>query len=146
MELDKIKRLAAQILKSGENKVWINPEEAEKAKEAMTKEDVRALIKEGIIKKRKDNAQSRGRARKLSEKKSKGRKKGKGKRKGTKKARVEKKKAWMGKVRAQRKTLKKYKKELDTSVYRKAYSRITGGFFRGKKHVESFIGKGEEKK
>ena len=49
MKLTQIKRIASQILKTGETKIWINPNKTSQAKEAMTKEDVRNLIKEKII-------------------------------------------------------------------------------------------------
>jgi large subunit ribosomal protein L19e len=99
MQLNKIRRMAAEILKVGKTKIVFSEKDREKIAESMTKEDVRQLIKDGLVKKRKDNYQSRARARKLKEKKIKGRKRGKGKRKGTIKARTNKKKAWMKKVR-----------------------------------------------
>ena len=77
----------------------------------MTKEDVRALVKEGAIKKKQVNSQSKGRARILKLKKKKGRKSGRGKKKGTKKARSEKKPTWMKNVRAQRKKLKELREK-----------------------------------
>jgi large subunit ribosomal protein L19e len=143
MNLNQIKKMAARILKTGESKIWINPEKTKEAKEAMTKEDVRGLIKEKIVLKRKDNAQSRGRARILKEKKKKGRKKGKGKKTGTKKARTEKKKTWMKNVRAQRKTLKKMKEEgTETEIsHRQIYKRIKGGYFKGKKYIQALAKK-----
>ncbi|MBN2127043.1 MAG: 50S ribosomal protein L19e [Candidatus Diapherotrites archaeon] len=147
MNLTQIKRIAAQILKVGETKIWINPEKTKEAKEAMTKEDVRGLIKEKIVLKRKENLQSRGAARILKEKKKKGRKKGKGKKTGTKKARAKKKESWMKNVRAQRKTLKKMKEEgIKTEIpYREIYNRIKGGYFKGKKYI-SALEKGGKKK
>ncbi len=143
MKLTQIKRIASQLLKTGENKIWINPEKTSQVKEAMTKEDVRGLIKEKIILKKKTNAQSRGKARVLQEKKKKGRKKGRGKRTGTKKARTNKKKKWIRNVRAQRKTLKKIKKEgKETETpYRTIYNRIKGGYYKGKKYVEALVKK-----
>ena len=44
-----VKRMAADLLKCGVTKVWIDPEKVEEAKKAITKEDVRRLIKTGII-------------------------------------------------------------------------------------------------
>ena len=73
MDLDKIKKIAARTMKVGVNRVWINPEETENVSEAMTKDDIRELIKDGAIKKRKIQGQSRARARVLAEKKKKGR-------------------------------------------------------------------------
>lgn len=146
MELNKIRRMAAQILKVGKNKLWLNPDERDKIKESMTKEDVRALIKDGLIKIKKEKGQSKARARKLKEKKKKGRKGGYGKRKGRKKARARKKKSWVSGVRAQRKKLKELKnKGVKLSIqYRKAYNMIKGNYFKGKKYVEALAKEAEK--
>jgi large subunit ribosomal protein L19e len=141
MDLNKVRRMAAQVLKVGENKVRFDPLQLDKAREAMTKEDVRSLIKEGVIKKKKSNEQSRARARKLHEKKKKGRKKGSGKRKGSAKAREKQEKSWMKNVRAQRKKLKELKKKgkVRKGLYQKTYKMIKGNYFKGKKYVEAFV-------
>lgn len=142
MRIDKIRGIAGEILNVGKNRVWISPEQSQKAVTAMTKQDVLALIEEGAIKKKKENFHSRGRARILSEKKKKGRKRGKGKRRGTKKARMEKKKNWMKNVRAQRQKLKELKLSkpaVKEFGYSKLYRMIKGNYFRGKKYLESFV-------
>ena len=143
MQQEKVKKMAAQILKCGVNTIWLDPEQGERVKTVMTKEDVRALIEEKIIKKKQVNSQSRGRARILKEKRKKGRKRGKGKRKGTKKARSEKKPTWMKNVRSQRRTLKEMRKENPEGVekigYRTLYKRIKGGYFKGKKYLKAAI-------
>ncbi len=146
MKVDKIKRLASDLLKCGKNKVWFDPENVDKIQEAITKEDVRALIKEGIIRERNDNEQSRGRARVLKGKKAKGRKRGFGKRGGTKKARGEKHKRWIANIRSQRKKLtelrEKHPKEVSKIGYTKLYKKVKGGFFKGKKYIEALVKKG----
>ena len=140
MQIKRAKEIAAKLLKVGESKIWVNPEEGEKIKEAMTKEDVRALIGDRIIKKKKINEHSRGRARTLQKQKKKGRKKGAGKRKGKNTARTNPKKKWMSNVRSQRKKLSELKEEAKKSgIYSTAYKRIRGSFFRGRKHLEEFI-------
>ncbi len=146
MQLDKIRRMAADILKVGKNRVWINQDEREKIMESMTKEDIRALIKDGLIKKKRKKELSRARARKLHEKKKKGRKKGPGKRVGSKKARMKEKKKWAKAVRAQRKKLRQLrkKKEKLKLPYGKLYKMIKGDYFRGKKYLETFA-KGTKK-
>ena len=141
MDDKQARRMAAEILKVGKTKVYINPEERAKIKEAMTKEDLRQLIKDRVIKKRQDNLQSRSRARILLEKKRKGRKKGQGKRTGKKNARAKRKENWIKNVRAQRRTLKEMK---DSGVAlkkpaRKIYLMIKGGFFKGKKYVQALV-------
>lgn len=137
----KARRMAAQILKVGKSKIWVNPGQKNRFKEAMTKEDIRALIKERIIRKRHENQQSRARARKLAEKKKKGRKRGKGKRKGTKKTRVDRKGQWVKNVRAQRKMLRELKKKgvKFRAPARKVYLLISGNYFRGKNYVKQLV-------
>ncbi len=145
MQLNKIRRMAAEIMKVGKTKIVFSEKDRERIAESMTKEDVRALIKEGIVKKRKDKHQSKGRARKLKEKKTKGRKRGKGKRKGKKTARTKKKKEWMKKVRAQRKKLKELKGKIkEKGEYGRMYKMIKGNYFKGKKYVETMV-KGDKK-
>lgn len=143
MQREKVRKMAAGILKVGQNRVWLDPKQDDKIKAVMTKEDVRALVNEGVIRKRKQDSQSRGRARILSKKRKKGRKRGKGKRKGTKKARSEKKPSWMKNVRSQRKMLKQLRKEKPAAVekigYRRLYKRIKGGYFKGKKYLKAAV-------
>ncbi len=148
MKLEKAKVLAAQIMKTGVTKIYLDPTKSAKIKEAMTKDDVRGLIAERVVKKRQDNYQSKGKARILKEKKQKGRKRGKGKRKGSKKTRTEKKKTWISKVRAQRRTLKELKTSNPSAVKEKGYSniyrKIKGNYFKGKKYLKEYIEGGKK--
>lgn len=45
------RRIAAELLKCGENRVWIDPEKVDEVASAITREDIRRLIKEGVIRK-----------------------------------------------------------------------------------------------
>lgn len=143
MQEERVRKIAAALLKCGNDRVWMDPEQQDKVKSAMTKEDVRGLIKDKVIRRRKQNFKSRGHARILHEKRKKGRKRGKGKRKGSKKARSEKKKSWMKNVRSQRRTLKKLKKEKPKEVaklgYRRLYRMVKGRYFKGKKYLEAAV-------
>lgn len=142
MDAKKLKRLAAGIFGVGEKKIVISENVGERMGEAITKDDVRQLIKDGLVGKRSANEQSRGRIRMLKAKRKKGRKRGRGKRRGTKKARIDMKKKWLVGVRAQRKRLKELRKEkakLKIS-YRQAYNRVKGGFFKEKKQLDTLIG------
>ncbi len=146
MNYEKAKRLAAEILKVGLTKIWVSPDARQRIKESMTKDDVRALIKEKLITKRKEQGHSRGSARILKIKKEKGRKRGKGKRTGTKKARKGNKEHWMKNVRAQRKMLKELKKsgaKLKEDP-RKIYLKIKGNFFKGKKQLLAMVEEGKK--
>ena len=137
----KARRMAGRILKVGQTKIWISPEHKDRVAQAMTKEDVRGLIKERAIAKRRDMQHSRGSARVLMVKKSKGRKKGKGKRQGTKKTRMNTKERWITNVRAQRSTLRELKKSgIKFAVpARKVYMLINGNYFKGKKYIKQFV-------
>ena len=143
MDLRKAKELAARLMKVGVTKIYIDPTNIKKVDEAMTKDDIRGLIAERIVKKRQDNYQSKGKARILAEKKKKGRKRGTGKRKGTKKTRNEKKHTWIVKVRAQRRTLKEIKERNPNAVKEKGYSniyrKIKGNYFKGKKYLQEYV-------
>ncbi|MFH1390697.1 MAG: 50S ribosomal protein L19e [Candidatus Diapherotrites archaeon] len=146
MDNKKAKTITAALLKIGKTKVYISPSEGQKVKEAMTKEDVRILIKDGVIKKRKDNLQSKSKARVLKAKKKKGRKKGHGKRTGKKNARSNKKEKWIKNVRAQRRVLKEMKEsgvKLKKPA-RQIYLMIKGGYFKGKKYVQAMVGEAKK--
>ena len=93
--LTKQRRLAADILKVGVERVWIDPEAAEEVSSAITREDIRKLIEEGIIKRKQKKGVSRGRARERARKRKLGRRRGHGSRKGTKYARLPRKRQWI---------------------------------------------------
>jgi large subunit ribosomal protein L19e len=141
MNLRNQKRLASQVSKKGLSKVKLDPLRAEDIKTAITKADIKSLIKEGAIKVINKVGVSRARARKKHEQKRKGRQKGHGKRKGTAKARTPKKRAWINKIRPQRELLKTLRdsKKISTSTYRNLYGRSKGGFFRSRKHLLQYM-------
>ncbi|MBI4045101.1 MAG: 50S ribosomal protein L19e [Candidatus Diapherotrites archaeon] len=138
----KARKVAARLLKCGESKVWIDPAQATRVKEAITKEDVRAMIAERIIKKRRDE----GKTNPVGAGRKKRGKTGPGKKRGTAKARSQERKKWIKNVRAQRKKLAELRgKKVKFRVpYRKVYRMVKGGFFKGKKYVEAFVA-GEKK-
>lgn len=121
-----IKKLASDILDVGKSKLRINPERIGKAEEALTREDVRALIKDKIIYVKRKPGFKR-----IIKKK----KRGQGARRGTKNARKPGKEKWMANVRAQRKYLAQLvaNGNLNRTNKRKVYLRIKGGSFKGKK-------------
>jgi large subunit ribosomal protein L19e len=149
MKGEKAKRIAAEILNTARKKIWISPEEIEALKDAITKDDVRELIKDGTIKKSNVPSQSRSRARVKKAKKAKGRMHGHGRRRGTKKTRTGKKKVWIQKVRSQRKTLVELRKTDSEAVekigYRKLYSLVKGNYFKGKRYLDQFVKEGAKK-
>ncbi|MFB6213537.1 MAG: 50S ribosomal protein L19e, partial [Candidatus Nanohaloarchaea archaeon] len=110
-DLKSQKRMAAEVLDVGKNRVWIDPDETEKVEEAITRQDIRNLVESGTIQKKDEKGNSRGRARENRNQKVKGRRKGHGSRKGKKTARKDSKQEWMEKIRAIRKRLKEMRDE-----------------------------------
>lgn len=128
-------------MKCSPKKVVFDQAKLEEIKEAITKADIRALIKDGFISRKRDTGVSRFRARRLARQKTKGRRKGVGTRKGKAKARTPKKNEWMNRVRLQRKLLKSLKKsnKLTNENYRMLYLKVKGGFFRSKRHLQMYL-------
>ena len=135
------KRLAAALLKVGVTRVWMDPERLEDIATAITREDIRGLIEEGVVKRRAVVGISRGRARARDIKRAKGHLKGHGSRRGAAGARDPKKNRWMRKIRAQRKVLKEMREEktIDAHNYRILYRKAKGGEFRNVAHLKSYI-------
>src|SRR3989337_1080666 len=100
------RRLAAEVLEIGVNRVWLNPEASKDIAAALTREDIRKLIEEDKVGARPIRGVSRGRARKVDETRAYGHRKGNGSRSGAKGARRPKKQQWMKKIRALRSRLR----------------------------------------
>jgi len=136
------KRIAAGILKIGLDRVWFDPARLSDIKEAITKQDLRALIRDGGIKAQPVKATSKFWVRKRKVQKRKGRRKGEGSRKGKKTARLNQKKVWINKIRLQRDFLKELrnKDKITRAVYKELYLKSKGGFFRSKRHIKLYLG------
>ncbi|MBY8981796.1 MAG: 50S ribosomal protein L19e [Candidatus Lokiarchaeota archaeon] len=145
MKLNAQKRMAAEILNCGENRVFFDPYLIDEIKMAITREDMRNLIKEGVIKKKYKKGISNYRKNKNHERKKRGRGTGLGKRKGKKGARTPKKRAWIRRIRPIRRELKKLRdrKVITTSNYRKLYKNAKGGLFHSVAHVNRYINEKE---
>jgi large subunit ribosomal protein L19e len=141
MNLTSQRKLAASVLDCGENRVWIDPERMDEVSMAITREEIRKLIKEKAIKALPENSPSRGRARVLAEKKKKGRRIGPGSKKGAKFAVVSRKTRWMNRIRAQRKHLANLRERrvISVSIYRNLYRKAKGGEFRSVAELERYI-------
>ncbi len=137
MELTQVKRMAAAVLGKGINRIKIV--KPTQAAQAMTKDDVRALIKSGSIIVRRMKGMSRVRARKTAAQKKKSRQRGRGSRKGSYGARVKRKETWMIKVRSLRRQLNELKPKLQPKSYQTLYSMIKGGYFRSKGHLKLYV-------
>jgi large subunit ribosomal protein L19e len=133
--------LASQILKVGESRVWIDPDRAGDVEIAISREEIRKLIHEGVIKRIPATGISRARARIIHEKKKKGLRRGPGTRKGPSTARISKKEAWMAKIRALRKRLQdlKARRIITQANYRQLYDMAGSGVFRSVSDLERHI-------
>ena len=141
MDLKFVPRVAADILKCCENRVWItaDPARQDDLAEAITRENVRKLIDRGdTVLKRPAIGVSRGRAKARAAQRAKGRRRGVGSREGATNARFPRKRRWILRIRAIRVRLRELKAQgkLDVSTYRKFYSQAKGGMFHSRAHLE----------
>jgi len=136
------RRLAAQLLKCGERKVTLSPMHLEEIKEAITKADIRVLINNGIITRKRAMNTSRFWAKMNKDQKIHGRRKGSGSRKGKKTARSNPKRAWMNKIRLQREYLQSLRDKgvLTKAVFHEMYAKSKGGYFRSRRHMKLYLG------
>jgi len=141
MSLRSQRRLAAEILKVGLNRVWIDPDRMEEVESAITREEIRKLIHEGAIRALKKKGVSRARARIIHEKKRKGLRRGPGSRSGTRKARLPRKRMWMMRIRALRRRLRELKSRrlIVEGAYRRLYVMAKSGAFKSIADMERYI-------
>lgn len=141
MKLTSQRRTAARLLKCGQHRVWFDPARLQEIKEAITKNDLRRLIKDLAVQKRPEQGVSRFRAKKHDLQKRKGRRQGAGAREGTKFARLPTKERWIAKIRTQRSFLKelKMKKIIDPATFHLLYRKAKGGFFRSRRHIKLYL-------
>jgi len=124
--------LSSRLLKCGVFRVWIDPDRLSDVSLALTADDVKKLIADGIIKKKQKIGISRGRAKIKLEKVRRNQMKGPGKRKGSKNAGNSTKTQWINRIRPQRRYLKALRDKgmLDKKDYRKIYLKAKGGQYR----------------
>jgi len=143
MTLKLQRRVASRILKCGASRVWFDPVRVTDVEEAITSRDIRTLIKDGVIKALPKTGISRFRKQKIAQQKRKGRRKGVGSRKGKIGGRFDKKKAWMNRIRSQRKLLKELRDSgrMEKKTFRKIYRVCKSGFFRSRSHLLNYLEK-----
>ena len=137
-DLKSQRRLAAQILKIGQNRVWINPKRMGDVEGAITREEVRKLIHEKVIVSQPEKGVSRSRAKVIRAKKLKGRRSGPGSITGAGYAKVTKKEAWMLKIRSLRRKLRELKasRVITEETYSKYYRMAGSGRFQSIAELE----------
>ena len=135
------RRLAADEMDVGENKIWFDPMAQGDIAAAITREEIRELIEEGLIQAEERRSNSRGRARERNEKRAYGHRKGPGKRKGKRGGRENAREKWRGDIRAQREKLRSLREagELTPTEYRELYRKAAGGEFRSVRYMLNYI-------
>lgn len=128
-----VRRLASDLLGVGQNKIRINPAEIKRAGEALTRSDVLALIKDGVVYK----LPKQGRRQKEKKKRRhRGSKHGRGT--------INQKKEWMKKIRAQRKYLRELLagNQVNRKFRRELYGKIKSGLFKSKNTMYTYLKEG----
>ena len=130
MNLEKKRELAAKVLKVGKNRLVFRREALSEIKEAITRQDIKDLYKEGII----YIKPVKGR-RKIKKRKT---KRGPGKRKKTLKKRKENYVKLVRKLRRYIKSLKE-KGEISRELYWDLRKKIRAKLFRSKTHLKEYL-------
>jgi len=135
------KRMAADVLDVGKSRVWFDPEEQSEIAEAITREDIRDLVDQGVIRATDAKGNSKGRARERAEKRAYGHRKGPGSRKGKAGGRKNSKEEWVSRIRAQRRRLRELRDDgpLTPTQYREVYNKASGGEFEDVARLEAHV-------
>ncbi len=138
MDLKNQRRMAAEILKCGENRVWIHPDYTDDVSEKITRSDIREAIQQRLIQARQKKGTSRTKAERARLQRKKGRRRGHGSRKGGQKARYPKKERWIKTIRPIRERLRELRDsgKIEVRTYREFYRKSKGGMFKSKAHLE----------
>lgn len=141
MSVKSQRRMAAKILKIGKNRVRMDPERIDEIELAISRDEIRRLIRDKAIRKLPKKGISRTHARVLHDRKKQGKRRGLGSRQGKKGARTPSKKVWMNRIRALRKRLRELRDthSITEDVYRKLYAVAKSGIFHSVSDLERYI-------
>lgn len=141
MDLTNQRRMAAEVLKCGENRVWMNPDREEEIADCITRADIRTAVASGLIKAKPKRGISQARTRHTAIQKSKGKRKGPGSRKGTSNARMPDKRKWIATIRPIRDELKALRADgkITPSVYRMYYRKAKGGVYKSRRNLKAHM-------
>ncbi len=141
MNLKNQRRMAAQLLKCGSSRVWIDKDKMEELEDAITRADIRIAIHNGVIRRLPVKGQSRARTRHHQAQRAKGRRRGPGNRRGGANARNPRKRRWIRTIRPLRAYLRQLRDEgkIDAHTYRAYYRQAKGGIFKGRVHLEQHL-------
>jgi len=134
LDLRSKRRLAADVLGVGKDRIVFDPEAEDFIQDAITRSTIRGLVGLGAIKVAPEKGVSRGRFR---ERRRKGKIRHQGSLRGKKTSRNPRKQAWVHKVRALRWRLKvaRERNEITKDGYHKLYRQIKGGQVKDVKHL-----------
>ncbi len=134
MNLRSKRRLAADVLGVGEDRIRFDPEAEDFIQDAITRSTIRGLVGLGAIKVAPEKGISRGR---LRERRRKHKIRHQGSLKGKLTSRSPKKRAWVNKVRALRwrLTVARDRNEVTRENYTKFYRQIKGGQVKDVRHL-----------
>jgi large subunit ribosomal protein L19e len=141
MDLSYQRRLAAEILGVGESRIKFDLSAIDRIEAAVTKDEIRRLIKDGVIYAIPEKSNSRGRWREFHEERKMGRHRGQGKRKGKIGARIDPKRQWINRIRKIRRFLKWLRDNgvIDKKTYRMLYRKAKGGAFDSLASLKRFM-------
>lgn len=131
MDLSYQRKIAAEILGVGESRIRFDINQIDRISGAVTREEIKKLIKDGAIYPVYIKGNSRGRWRELHASRREGRHRGYGRRKGIESARSDPELLWVYRVRKLRRYLKWLRDHgvIDRKVYRLLYRKVKGGVF-----------------